>query len=899
MAEIVLSQAGAAAGASLLPNGLTVFGQAVSGAAIGAAVGRIAGRAIDASMIPASEGPRVKSLKVMESREGAGLPTVYGRMRVGGQVIWASRFKEKRRERSAGKGGPKYAEYSYSVSFAVALCLGPITRVDRIWANGEPVALAGVNWRLYTGNEDQMPDPLIEAIEGAGHAPAYKGVAYIVFEDMPLDAYGNRMPQLSFETVRAGDVRADSLREVVTGVNIIPASGEFVYATQAVRERRFPGIERALNMNNGDGRADFDLSVDQLRADLPRATHAALTVAWFGNDLRAGECKIRPGVETRERETVPYGWTVDGTGRGSAHLISGSGENVNFGGTPADRAVLEGIEALKAAGVAVTLSPFLLMDIPRENDLPDPYGEDEQAAFTWRGRITVEADGTFAAREQIEAFVGADGAFGFRHFILHHARLAAQAGGVDTLLIGSEMVGLTRVRDEQGRFPFVEALVEIAREASVILGPLVNVSYAADWTEYGAQQIGNDLEFPLDELWASADIDFVGLDWYPPVGDWRDGGNHLDALAGYRAADDPDYLRANMTGGEGFDWYYASDADRSAQVRTPIMDTAYGEDWVYRAKDLSNWWSNTHYPRPGGVKSGLSTDWQAQSKPIRMIEIGFPAVDRGGNAPNLFYDPKSSESAFPPFSSGARDDLYQRRALASALTYWNDQPFLEQALVWAWDGRPWPHYPARADIWTDRPNWQFGHWLNGRAGLIELSEFVEDLATCAGVSVDAGGLEGFLEGFGLDGVVDLRGALAPLTSAFGLTCHEREGVLEFSHDHNGDIVDVDTSQLVQDSSLQTRTLMDKQQGALELTYISGDHAYEPGVVRVRNDDGDRDYSVRLTMPLVMGETRAKTIADRLLADLLSVTSALIATGPSGVTTAVSAAGHRISACWWV
>jgi hypothetical protein len=33
MAEIVLSQAGAAAGASLLPNGLTVFGQAVSGAA--------------------------------------------------------------------------------------------------------------------------------------------------------------------------------------------------------------------------------------------------------------------------------------------------------------------------------------------------------------------------------------------------------------------------------------------------------------------------------------------------------------------------------------------------------------------------------------------------------------------------------------------------------------------------------------------------------------------------------------------------------------------------------------------------------------------------------------------------------------------------------------------------
>ena len=41
--------------------------------------------------------------------------------------------------------------------------------------------------------------PLIEAIEGSGQAPAYRGTAYIVFEDLPLDAFGNRLPQLSFE----------------------------------------------------------------------------------------------------------------------------------------------------------------------------------------------------------------------------------------------------------------------------------------------------------------------------------------------------------------------------------------------------------------------------------------------------------------------------------------------------------------------------------------------------------------------------------------------------------------------------------------------------------------------------------------------------------------------------
>ncbi|MEL8056086.1 MAG: glycoside hydrolase TIM-barrel-like domain-containing protein, partial [Pseudomonadota bacterium] len=725
MAEIALSQAGAVVGSTLLPNGLTVFGQTVTGAAIGRFVGSLAGRAIDASLRPPIEGPRVKSLTVMESREGAGLPTVYGRYRVGGQVIWASRFRERREERSAGKGGPRYTEYSYSVSFAVALCEGPITRVDRIWANNEPLELGALTWRLYTGTEDQMPDPLIEVIEGAGQVPAYRGTAYIVFEDLPLDAFGNRMPQLSFEVVRAGVDDPDTVRDLVRGVNVIPASGEFVYGTTVVRERRFPGIERALNMNNGDGRSDFAVSVDQMKADLPRVSSAALTVAWFGTDVRAGLCDLRPGVETYDRGTVPYAWNVDGVIRGGAHLISRdeSGGAV-YGGTPADECVLEGIAALHEAGVAVTMSPFILMD---------------SDGFPWRGRISVDNDGTAAARTEIDDFVGVDGGFGFRHFILHHARLAAESAmrglPVEAFLLGSEMVGLTRARDEADAFPFVEALIALAAEVRAIVGPNVKISYAADWTEYGAYAPANgsnDVLFPLDALWASPDVDFVGVDWYPPAGDWRDGDEHLDTLAGFESADDRAYLLANTAGGEGYDWYYASQSDRDAQVRTPIVDTAHGEDWVFRAKDLFSWWSNTHYSRPGGVRLAASTAWVAASKPIRLIEIGFPAVDRGGNGPNVFYDPKSSESAFPPYSTGARDDLYQRNALEVALSYWQGQGFIEQALVWAWDGRPFPHWPTLTSVWSDGPNWQFGHWLNGRTGLISLSEVVGDLAERAG-----------------------------------------------------------------------------------------------------------------------------------------------------------------------
>lgn len=49
LAEIILSQAGAALRTHLLPGGIGVFGKTLSGAALGEAIGRAAGRSIDAS----------------------------------------------------------------------------------------------------------------------------------------------------------------------------------------------------------------------------------------------------------------------------------------------------------------------------------------------------------------------------------------------------------------------------------------------------------------------------------------------------------------------------------------------------------------------------------------------------------------------------------------------------------------------------------------------------------------------------------------------------------------------------------------------------------------------------------------------------------------------------------
>ncbi|MBK8200048.1 MAG: glycoside hydrolase/phage tail family protein [Acidobacteria bacterium] len=866
MAQIILSQAGAAIGQRLLPQGVALLGRTITGAAIGRAVGSLAGQAIDGYFAAPVEGPRVKALHVMGAAEGEGIASVYGRMRVGGQLIWASRFTEHRTtRRTGGKGGQRVETARYTVSLAVALGEGPVQRVSRAWANGEPFDLSGVQYRFYPGTEMQEADPLIEMIEG--DAPAYRGVAYLVFEDLPLDTFGDRIPQLSFEVLRSpGEGETANLAQCVTGVNIIPATGEFVYATEIVRELAAPGEERPLNVHTGEARADFLVSLDQLREDLPRAEHVALTAGWFASGLEAGTCEIRPGVETPARVTRPHDWSVAGESRAAAYVVSQDEQGrVNYGGTPSDHSVRDAIAELRTRGYQVTLTPFLLVDAP---------------GFPWRGRITVEANRTAGARTEIDAFML--GANGYRRFILHYAQLAADAGGVDAFLVGSEMRGLTRVRDEAGAFPFVEALCALADEVKAIL-PEADVSYAADWTEYGTyvpEDASGDVLFPLDAFWAHDAVGFVGIDWYPPMGDWRDGENHLDRVAGFQAADDADYLAAQLQGGEAYDWYYASDEHRAAQVRTPIIDTAHGEDWVFRAKDLAGWAGALHYPRPGGVRAAVPTAWEPGVKPLRFSEIGFAAVDKAGNAPNLFFDPKSTESGLPPFSTGARDDVMQARLLAAALGHFEAGGHVESAHVWAWDARPFPAWPLRADVWGDGANWARGHWLNGRSGLAPLAEVVAAICAAGGVEgADTRALDGLVEGYVLDGVSSVRAALEPLQAAFNFEVVERPGGLAFRMADDAVATGV-ASGLISDAPLRTRQLMDKSPARLRLTCIDPDKDHEPMVAEARRSNGDARLVADLVLPLALSQTRAEAVAAQLLARSARTVSAEIVGGPA-------------------
>ena len=161
------------------------------------------------------------------------------------------------------------------------------------------------------------------------------------------------------------------------------------------------------------------------------------------------------------------------------------------------------------------------------------------------------------------------------------------------------MRGLTQMRDKAG-FPAVARLVALAAEVRALL-PHAKLSYAADWSEYFGYhpQDGTwDVFFHLDPLWANANIDFIAIDNYMPLSDWRDGDDHADADWG--EIHDLGYLAANIEGGEGYDWYYPTEEARIAQRRELISDGRYNEPWTFRYKDLRGWWSNTHHNRING-----------------------------------------------------------------------------------------------------------------------------------------------------------------------------------------------------------------------------------------------------------------------------------------------------------
>ena len=171
------------------------------------------------------------------AKYGSPIPLVFGRMRVPGQIIWADRITEKRYTSSTYSHFKnkhltierQTTELEYFSSFAMGICEGEILDIGRVWHSNELLDLSRYNFRLYKGDEEQLPDPLISP-KSKEPPPGYRGVACIVFDELPLADFSDNVPSFTFEVTRKANVKQDAsgvlVEDLVRFIVMAPGSGE-------------------------------------------------------------------------------------------------------------------------------------------------------------------------------------------------------------------------------------------------------------------------------------------------------------------------------------------------------------------------------------------------------------------------------------------------------------------------------------------------------------------------------------------------------------------------------------------------------------------------------------------------------------------------------------------------
>ncbi len=171
------------------------------------------------------QGPRLQDLKFPSASYGSPIPYVEGHPRVPGIIVWS--IDPKREVASTttqeGKGGPGVDQttYTYEVDMRIVLCENTGYRPRRCWSNGALIWSAAddadletlmasavtTSWRelrVYTGDDDQQPDPTEESYVGVGLSPAYRGRSSIVIVGLNCGQSG-QLPVLTWEITNGAD----------------------------------------------------------------------------------------------------------------------------------------------------------------------------------------------------------------------------------------------------------------------------------------------------------------------------------------------------------------------------------------------------------------------------------------------------------------------------------------------------------------------------------------------------------------------------------------------------------------------------------------------------------------------------------------------------------------------
>lgn len=199
------------------------------------AAGGAIGGMLDAPKAQNFQGPRLSDLNQQTASYGAFIPRVYSKVGQFGNVFWIENNKLKEvatTQGQGGKGGPPEVNsttYKYYATFAVGLCegldpalygTGAELILAKLWINDKlfynrysadaETASTSIDkeakFKFYSGKEDQLPEPRMEADLGVANCPGYRGLAYIVFYDFDVAPYGNSLvgAQIKAEVIASG-----------------------------------------------------------------------------------------------------------------------------------------------------------------------------------------------------------------------------------------------------------------------------------------------------------------------------------------------------------------------------------------------------------------------------------------------------------------------------------------------------------------------------------------------------------------------------------------------------------------------------------------------------------------------------------------------------------------------
>lgn len=189
-----------------------------SGAQWGYAIGSLVGNAIDPLTY---KGPSIGDGQVQTSRDGLPIPIIWGIVGgIAGNIIQMGPLVRSTVKSGSKKEGITESE-KVTRTFAIGIGRGvdgPIAGIIRCWENNKLIydgrtgsGFSAVDntaflstTTIYLGGEDQTPDSELEAISGVGSTPAYRGLAYIVFNNKDVTNFAGAIPQYKFEVWQSG-----------------------------------------------------------------------------------------------------------------------------------------------------------------------------------------------------------------------------------------------------------------------------------------------------------------------------------------------------------------------------------------------------------------------------------------------------------------------------------------------------------------------------------------------------------------------------------------------------------------------------------------------------------------------------------------------------------------------